>query len=61
MDDIQSFAPLHVLLSGWYPSIKEGVSQGWIAVVDGETLTLMGAESDSQRQMTRLSVRFGAV
>jgi hypothetical protein len=61
MDDIEAFAPLHVLLNAWYPQIKEGVSQGWIAVVDGVVLTLLGAESDSQMQMTRLAVRFGAV
>lgn len=61
MDDIQSFAPLHVTLSGYFPTIKQGVSKGWIAVVNGETLTLLGAESDSQMQMTRLAVRYGAV
>ena len=61
MDDIQSFAPLHVWLSGYFPTIKQGVSQGWVAMIDGETLMLLGAESDSQRQMTRLAVRYGAV
>jgi hypothetical protein len=61
MDDIQAFAPLHVLLNAWYPQIKENVANGWIAIVDGEVLTLLGAESDSQRQMTRLAVRFAGL
>ena len=67
MDDIQAMSPQHVLLSGWYPTIRLGVSQGWIAQIDGDTyilapgLTLMGAESDSQSQMTRLAVRFASV
>lgn len=67
MDEIESYSPQHVLLSGWYPTIRLGASQGWIAVIDGNTyilnpgLTLMGAESDSQSMMTRISVRFGAV
>lgn len=66
-DDIQSFGPLHVLLSGWYPALKLGVSKGWVAVIDGDTYILepgymtMGAENDSQSQMTRIAVRFGAV
>ena len=61
LEEIQAMRPLHVLLSGYHPSIEDGVSKGWIAVVDGEVLTLLGAESDSQRQMTRLSVRFSGV
>jgi hypothetical protein len=60
-DDIQAFAPRHVLLSGFFPSIQVGVSQGWIAVIDGRVYTLLGAESDSQSQMTRLRVRFAGV
>jgi hypothetical protein len=60
-DDIQAFAPLHVSLAGYYPTIKEGVSQGWIAVIDGSVYTLLGAESSSQGQITRLSVRFAGV
>ena len=61
MDDIQTFAPMHVTLSGYFPTIKQGVSQGWVAVIDGVTLTLMGAESSSQGQITRLAVRFASV
>lgn len=60
-DDIQAFAPRHVLLSGFYPSIQQGVAEGWIAVIDGVTYTLMGAENDSQSRMTRLMVRFAGV
>lgn len=60
-DDVQTFAPRHVLLSGFFPAIQVGVSQGWIAVIDGNVYTLLGAESDSQSQMTRLRVRFAGV
>lgn len=60
-DDIQAFAPRHVLLNGFYPSIQQGVADGWIAVIDGVVYTLMGAENDSQSQMTRLMVRFAGV
>lgn len=61
MDDIQSFAPRHVLLNGFFPQIQQGVASGWIATIDGQVYTLLGAENDSQSQMTRLAVRFGAV
>ena len=61
MDDIQSFAPRHVLLNGFFPQIQRGVASGWIATIDGQVYTLLGAENDSQSQMTRLAVRFGAV
>jgi hypothetical protein len=57
IEDVQSFAPLHVLLSGWYPILADGVSMGWQAVIDGVKLDILGAESDSQKQMTRLLVR----
>lgn len=49
----------HVLLSGYYPTIETD----WRAVItksDGTTVVIydiMGAESDSQTQMTRLEVR----
>jgi hypothetical protein len=60
-DDIQAFAPRHVLLGGFYPTIQQGVADGWIAVIDGIVYTLMGAENDSQSQMTRLMVRFAGI
>lgn len=65
--DVQSFSSQHVLLSGWYPQLDLGFTQGWIAVIDGARYILlpgsmiMGEESDSQNVMTRINVRFGAV
>ena len=59
--NIQSFSELHILLSGWYPALEDGVSMGWRAVIDGQAFDLMGAESDSQGQMTRLVVRFSGL
>ena len=59
--NIQSFSELHVLLKGWYPALEDGVSMGWRAVVDGQTFDVLGAESDSQGQMTRLVVRFSGL
>lgn len=43
----------HVLLNGHYPSIRQDMQ----AVVDGEPLNIMNAESDSQGITTRLAVR----
>ena len=57
LEDIQAFAPRHVLLNGYYPLIVAEVSDGWQAVIDGIVFDLLGAESDSQHQMTRLGVR----
>lgn len=57
--DILSSAPRHVLLSGYYPTIVTA----WRAVItkaDGITTVfydIMGAEADSQAQMTRLEVK----
>lgn len=51
----------HVLLDGYYPTISKNTE--WRAVItaaDGSTVTvydIMGAESDSQAQLTRLEVR----
>lgn len=60
-DDIQSFSPRHVLLGGFYPTIQDGVGNGWIAVIDGEVYTLLGADNDSQGTQTRLNVRQASV
>lgn len=57
LDEIEAFAPRHILLSGYYPQIAAGVAAGWQVVVDGTALDLMGAESDSQAQMTRIVAR----
>jgi len=53
----------HVLLDGYYPALDAGWrGQGtppgaWQAVVDGVAYIIMGVESDSQNQMTRVQVR----
>jgi hypothetical protein len=59
--EILSEEILHVLLNSWYPQLQGGVTEGWQAVVDGTVYDLMGAESDSQEQMTRLKVRLAKV
>lgn len=61
LENIQAFSPLHVLLSGYYPVIQDGVWHGWRAVIDGQPLDILGTESDSQSQMTRMSVRFSGL
>ena len=59
--DIEAFAPRHVLLGGYFPTLEAGVSSGWRAIIDGQTWDLMGAESDSQKQMTRIAIRASAI
>lgn len=53
--EIESSNGSHCLLAGWYP-ILETATQ-WQAVIDGVTHDITGAESDSQKQMTRLAVQ----
>ena len=60
IDRIETFSSLHVLLNGYYPGIEYGTGKGWRAMVDGYPFDILGAEHDSQRQMTRLAVRFSA-
>lgn len=47
----------HVLLSGYYPLV---IPSMW-AVVDGVTYDILGAESDSQNQQTRLELQIATV
>jgi hypothetical protein len=49
----------HVLLDGYFPSIQSDTD--WIAVVDGQTFDILGAECDSQRVMTRLRIRTATI
>lgn len=44
---------LHILLEGYYPAILER----YRAVVDGVAYDILGVDSDSQGQMTRLEVQ----
>lgn len=61
MEDIQAFSPLRILLGGYFPAVENGVGMGWRAIVDGTTLDILGAESDSQRTQTRFEARTSAV
>lgn len=61
LEEILSLQVRHVLLDGYYPTIAAGVGNGWRAVIDGTTYDLMGAESDSQSQMTRINVRIAEI
>lgn len=56
-DEVQSFAPRHVWVAGFYPQIEALAAQGAQAVIDGVAVDLLGSEADSQFQTTRLSVR----
>lgn len=51
----------HVLLDGYYPTIAQNTQwRATITAADGVTVTtydILGAESDSQGQMTRMQVR----
>ena len=63
--EIAANAPRHVLLNGYFQVLDSpsGVPEGWQAVIERPIGTtpvvydLLGAESDSQAQMTRLDVR----
>ncbi len=58
LEDIQTFAPRHVWLAGYFPLLAGiGAEDGWQAVVDGTTFDLLGSECDSQTQTTRIAVR----
>ena len=59
--EIMAQAPMHVLLNAWYPQIENGVAAGWRCIIDGIVLDILGAESDSQGQMTRMQVRVAQV
>jgi hypothetical protein len=63
LEEIQAFSPKHVWLSGYFPQLDPGpgVEQGWIAVIDGNVYDIMGAEPDSQKQMTRMGVRLSGM
>ena len=46
----------HVLLAGWYPQLRDGIAKGWRCTVDGTEYRMLGAESGSQFQTTRVHV-----
>lgn len=61
LEEIQTFAPRHVWLSGYYPQCQGYVQDGAIAVIDGVAYELLGSETDSQMQTTRISIKSTSV
>jgi hypothetical protein len=61
LKDVMASAPRHVLLNAYYPEIEGGVSNGWIVEIDDIDFDVLGAESDSQGQMTRIAVRLRGI
>jgi hypothetical protein len=59
--DIMSKSLRHVLLNGYFPQLLAGQQQGWRAIVDGVTYTLMGVEFDSQNTQSRLHLELATV
>lgn len=57
-DSIMAMESKWVLLSGWYPQIRDGIADGWRCTVDGVELIMLGAESDSQFTQTHIHVEF---
>src|SRR3974390_591549 len=63
LTEITSSELHHVLLDDWYPALDAGWrgddvsgTGGWRCVIDGTVYDILGVESDSQSQMTRVSV-----
>lgn len=68
LDEIRASEARHVLLNGWYPQLDQGWrgenSDGkgaWIALIDGNQYEISGVESDSQDQMTRVTVKLATL
>ena len=61
MEEIMALMPRHVILNAYYPALEAGWRDGWQWMMDGSTWDIIGAEHDSQLQMTRLSVRVATV
>ncbi len=55
--DIASDGSKHILLDSYYPLLETGWRAGWRALIDGTNYDILGAESSSQRRMTRVKVR----
>jgi hypothetical protein len=60
LEEIMSAELKHVLLSGYYPAIETSNSLGWQCLIDGTQYDILGGESDSQKQMTRVEVRLAS-
>jgi len=71
LEEIMSIGLRHVLLSGYFPQIVAAVQAGARAVLttfdaDGATVDttafdILGAEADSQTQMTRMELKFASI
>ena len=68
LEDITAAEIHHVLLSGYFPQLDAGWrgenpdgKGAWIALIDGFNYEIMGVESDSQSQMTRVRVKLATV
>jgi len=53
-NDWKTLGLLHLLLNGYYP----GALQQYTVLVDGNRYEIMAVEFDSQKQQTRLGVRY---
>lgn len=54
----EEFNPFHLLLNGYYPQVPEALNSPaqLLVIIDGVQHDILGVESDSQKQMTRLHV-----
>lgn len=60
LEEIMAAQLKHVLLNGYYPTLEAGVQAGWQCIIDGVAYDMLGAESDSQGQMTHAEVRLAS-
>lgn len=56
---VEGYQLRHLLLSGYFPQIQE--NSNWRAMVDGTAYDVLGVESDSQGQMTRLRLQISSI
>jgi hypothetical protein len=63
LEEITASSPQHILLDGYFPNLEAGAANGWLANLDGGTSfwIVLGAESDSQSQMTRMAVKLASI
>jgi hypothetical protein len=67
LQELESYELRHVLLNGWYPQLENGVGNGWRCVITDSVsglvnnFQIMGAEADSQNQMTRLELKLATI
>ena len=68
LEEITASELHHVLLNGYYPQLDAGWrgenvdgKGAWIALIDGFQYEISGVESDSQKQMTRMTVKLATV